>query len=196
MLTCFIRNDFDDGKFLSVYSILIFPVVFVSYSIYAFIRVFKLRKVRYNHEFKIAIIKYLIYSALYLAFYSPTVILYIVTINQAVYIKYTFFSWFSYLCALSNLLVNLILSIYRIIEGYVKFDIKNFFVKSDTLESECSSQIDQEAVLIEETEGLDGSKRFGTVVSETSILQTRFRKGTLLAQIHAGNVKGVIVSFI
>jgi hypothetical protein len=191
MLTCYIRNDFDDENVVSLYSILILPVTFVMYSIYAFIQVFKLRKVRYNKDFKNAIIKYLIYSALFLFFYTPTIILYVASINKAVYIKYTFFSWFSYLCSLANILVNLVLSIFRILEGYVKFEINFLCPKKDNLEESFMTEADQENNLLE-SDGEGSRKRFQTFISDNnSMTLVPRKKATSLEQIHAGNMKGV-----
>jgi hypothetical protein len=151
MLTCFIRNNFDDdsSKFFALYTILLVPCVYLIYSLYAFIRVFQKRKVKTDKEFKLAIIKYLIYSALYIIFYFPTIILYFLTINKDIYEK-TNLSYFSYFCAIANISVNLVLCVFKILEGYVKFEwnpIKNLledsiFTNSDSKDPLINSNID------------------------------------------------------
>lgn len=120
MLTCFINNNFNDPtKKVAVYSILILPTVYVVYSIYSFVNVFKHRKVKNDYDFKIAVVKYMIYALLYIVFYFPSIILYVISINSDIN-EYWFLRWFSWVCSLATISINLALCLFRIIEGYVK----------------------------------------------------------------------------
>jgi hypothetical protein len=120
MLTCFINNSFNDpNKNIAVYSILILPTVYVFYSIYSFVNVFKHRKVKNDSDFKMAVVKYMIYAILYIVFYFPSIILYVISINSDILVN-SFLSWFSWFCSLATISINLALCLFRIIEGYVK----------------------------------------------------------------------------
>jgi hypothetical protein len=120
MLTCFIKNDFiDPSKDMAVYALLTIPLCFVIYSFYAFVKIFQKRKVQTDRDFKVAILKYLMYSILYILFYFPTIILYVVSINQRTP-EGTALSQFSYYCTISTISVNLALCLFRIFEGYVE----------------------------------------------------------------------------
>ena len=84
MLTCFIRNKYEPnewGKIISLWTLLFIPFVCFGYSIYCFIMIFKKRKIQDNKDFKLVIIKFLIYSALFIVFYFPTPLLYTATVN-------------------------------------------------------------------------------------------------------------------
>lgn len=147
MLTCYIKNNFHEtGKDISVFSILITPIVYIVYSIFTFITVFKRRKVQTDRQMKNAIFKYLIYASMYIFFYFPSIILYIVTINHSIQSN-TFFSWFSYYCSLATISINLVLCIFRILEGYVKCDWKAFIMNQsldETLVTENNDIINDE----------------------------------------------------
>jgi hypothetical protein len=148
MLTCYIRNDFKEWKKdVPVYCILLIPVLYVIYSIYAFISILTKRNVKTNKSFKMAVIKYLIYSALYIIFYFPTIILYLVSVDQTIFQK-TFLSNFSYICSLGNITINLALCMYRIFEGYVKCDWKVFLFSDDLEVTGTSSSQSQAEYLI------------------------------------------------
>lgn len=135
MLTCFIKNSFADepGKIVGLYLTLSLPFLYVFWCIYTFISIFKKRKINRDRQVKISTIKLLIYSLLYIIFYFPTFILYIFTVNQNIH-KNTFLSWLSYYCSLSNMSVNLVLSVGRILDGYVSCSWSIFFTKAENEE--------------------------------------------------------------
>lgn len=151
MLTCFINNYFDDdpGKLVGLYCTLTLPFIYVVWCIYTFVNIFKKRKIQNIREVKISTIKLLILSLLYIIFYFPTFLLYLLTINTKIYPS-TFYSWLSYYCSLSNMCVNLVLSIGRILEGYVKCSW-NFILNYDNQLQEEKLVIDSE----EENEYID-----------------------------------------
>lgn len=96
MLTCFIRHEIKDpGQYISMFSLLIVPVVYLIYYIYAFVSIFRKYLVQSNKEFKILIIKYLFYSLVYVVFYFPIFLLYNLSLNIQIS-KNTNMSWFSY----------------------------------------------------------------------------------------------------
>jgi len=135
MLTCFIRNKFENNdKLVSIYGILIAPIFYLIYSIYTFVKIFRHRQVKADSELKIAVVKYLIYSLLYIVFYFPSIVLLIITINYDL-VEGGWLRWFSYFCCIANVSVNLVLCLYRIGEGYVKCHWKAFFVNADLHES-------------------------------------------------------------
>lgn len=129
------RNSFpNENKSISVYSILAVPSIYLVYAIYSFVKVFRQRKVQVHYEFRLAVIKYLIYSLLYIIFYFPSIILFLITVNKEIK-EGTFVSWFSYYCSLAYISINLVLCVFRIGEGYVKCNWKAFFVHQELDES-------------------------------------------------------------
>jgi hypothetical protein len=186
MLTCFIQNDFEQiNQELAVYSILIIPLIFLIYAVYAFIKVFRIKKVKFNKDIQIKMVRYVIYSGLYILFYFPTIILYFVTINQTTFEKYTFNSWFAYLCTLFNIMINLFLSIFRICEGYVQFPKKLllcFFINPNVYE-------DVEANLLNETTGVSLDE---TRINRKISNQLRSRGTTTLSFLHDDNIRDVL----
>lgn len=96
MLTCFIRHDISNpGQYISMSSLLVVPLGYLGYYIYAFVMIFKKYKVQTNKEFKQLIIKYLIYSLTYMIFYFPIVLLYFLTMNKNITDTPTL-RWFAY----------------------------------------------------------------------------------------------------
>ncbi len=141
MLTCFIRNQYEDnewGKIITLWCLLILPILCFGFSIYAFIKIFRRRKIQENKEFRLVMIKYLIYSALFIVFYFPTPVLYTTSVNGNIQEK-SHRSWFAFViivynikfCVLGNVTINVVLSLFRIIEGYVRFDWKAFCFHKD-----------------------------------------------------------------
>jgi hypothetical protein len=135
MLTCFIKNNFNNpNKDVAVYSILPLPLLYIFYAIYAFVQIFRRRKVQTDREFRVAVLKYLIYSLLYMIFYYPTILFFVISVNAEIELN-TGLSWYSYFCSLSTISINLVLCLYRILEGYVKCDWKAMMVHQDLDES-------------------------------------------------------------
>src|SRR5574343_69931 len=96
MLTCFIRHDImNPGHYISMSSLLVVPVFYLGYYIYAFVLILKKYKVQTNKEFKHLIIKYLIYSLTYMIFYFPIILLYFMTINRDI-TDTPILRWFAY----------------------------------------------------------------------------------------------------
>ena len=96
MLTCFIRQKINEpGQYFSMSSLLLVPFAYLGYYIYAFIIIFKKYKVQQNKEFKVLIIKYLIYSLIYMIFYFPIILLYLLTINRSIK-ESPALRWFAY----------------------------------------------------------------------------------------------------
>lgn len=96
MLTCFIRHNIQKpGQYFSMSTLLIVPVVYLGYYIYAFVVIFRKYKVQANKEFKILIVKYLIYSLIYILFYFPIILLYLLTMNKDISTEYDL-RWFAY----------------------------------------------------------------------------------------------------
>lgn len=84
MLTVFISNKYEEndwGKIITLWLLFTLPVLCFGYSIYAYIMIFRKRKIQQNVEFRVVIIKFLIYSALFIVFYIPTPILFLITKN-------------------------------------------------------------------------------------------------------------------
>jgi len=108
MLTCFIRNRYDPDdwlKIISLWALLLLPAVCFGYSIYAFIMIFKKRKIQENKDFRLVMIKFLIYSALFIVFYLPTPILYAVTVNRDIQPS-SVSAWFSFVNPLFKYNIN------------------------------------------------------------------------------------------
>ena len=146
MLTCFIKNNFHErGKSTAVYSILAVPLIYVLYSIYSFVRVFRHSQVKAGSKVKTLVIKYMIYSFLYIIFYLPPILLYFMSANQQI-TKGTTNSWFSFFSSLSTISINLALCVFRIIEGYVKCDWKVFLVNKSLDETIITDSEDQDEV--------------------------------------------------
>ena len=96
MLTCFIRHDIKDpGQYIAMSSLLSVPAFYLCYYIYAFVSIFKKYNVQSNKEFKVLIIKYLIYSFMYMIFYFPIILLYIFTVNVNI-TENRVLRWFAY----------------------------------------------------------------------------------------------------
>jgi hypothetical protein len=145
MLTCFIKNNFNETMFdIAVYSVNVIPMIYVLYSVYAFAWVFRRRKIQENNENKLLIFKYLIYGGMYIVFYFPTIILYLITINKKMTAN-TIYSWFAWYCTLANIGINPILSILRIFEGYVKCTWKAFCIHKPFDESLLTENEDNES---------------------------------------------------
>jgi hypothetical protein len=186
MLTCFIRNNFrETSKDIAVYSILLFPLIYVIFSIYTFIRVFRHRHVSGDSELKSAVVKYLIYSLLYIVFYFPSIILYLLSINQNIP-KETFLSWFSYFCSLATISINTALCLFRILEGYVKCHWKALFVHQKLDESLMSEA--QEEEIINEVKIPINDSNAGALIRSGSM---RIRKLTSWKRISVEIIKGV-----
>jgi hypothetical protein len=133
MLTCFIKNyQYDGNQYVALYSLLLLPVLYSIYYIYAFWNIFQMYRVQTNTEYKKLIIKYLIYSLMYMIFYFPIIILYMITINDTQIYEEKATRWWAYVllffkikyCSIFTIIINPILAIMRIIEGYVKFSFK------------------------------------------------------------------------
>jgi hypothetical protein len=189
MLTCFIRNNFnnDTGKNIGVYTISLVPLLYLGYCFYAFVIVFKKRKVQNDPEFKLAVIKYLLYSTLYILFYFPTIILNLVTINVNIQ-EETPLSYFSYLCSIANISINLALCGFRIVEGYVKFDWKLFLFRNDL----------DETLLSQDNELLPAERRdtINTIKSKSrSYSGVRNQRGKTWGKLSAEIIKGFMRNF-
>ena len=184
MLTCFIKNDFNNpGKEVALYSLLLIPLLYVMYAFYAFVIIFKRRKVAADNEFKIAIFKYLLYSILYILFYFPTIILYVLSIGKNLS-PGTPLSYFSYFCTLSTISINLVLCLFRIMEGYVKCHWKALFVNQNLDDSLLSDQSEYNP---------DTRKSsFVDERKETSINIPPKRKLSLWKKLESDMIKGVI----
>ncbi len=183
MFTCYIRNDWiDSTKVLSVYSILLIPVSFLIYAIYIFVKILKHRRVKCNQELQNKMVMYLIYSLIYLVFYSPTTVLYILTINESKYDKYTPLSWYTYVCTIMNISVNLILSLFRIFEGYLTFPrfLKFFFLWNDSDSVSGENLIDQS---FSESSSAKERERISSI--------ERKRNFTKFSSVHMSNMKDV-----
>ena len=113
MLTCFIRHDLSQpGQYISMISLLVVPVVYLGYYIYAFVVIFQKYRVQSNKEFKLLIFKYLIYSLIYMVFYFPIIFLYILTINQNI-TKKPVLRWFAYVIFYLLLVLHNLLNYYK-----------------------------------------------------------------------------------
>ena len=184
MFTCYIRNDWGEtSKVMSVYSILLIPIVFLIYAIFIFVKILRHKRVKYNKELQNKMIMYIIYSLLYLIFYSPTVVLYFITINENQYEKYTFLSWYTYICTMLNISVNLLLSVFRISEGYLTFPktLKFFFFWNDS-DSSGENLLDE-----------SGFSDTSSVRKESVRLESIHRKRnvTRFSSVHMSNMKDV-----
>jgi hypothetical protein len=185
MLTCYIRNDWSEtSKIMSVYSILLIPITFLCYAICIFVKILKHKRVKYNKDLQFKMIRYLIYSLIYLVFYSPSIVLYILTINQEKYEKNTFLSWYIYICTILNISVNLILSLFRIFEGYLTFPrfLKFFFLWNDS-DSVSDESLLNESGFMESMSTMKENERL-------EILQ-RKRNMTRFSTVHLDNMKDV-----
>jgi hypothetical protein len=183
MFTCYIRNDWiDSTKVISVYSILLIPVSFMIYAIYIFVKILKHRRVKCNQELQNKMVMYLVYSLIYLVFYSPTIVLYILTINEDKYDKYTPLSWYTYICTIMNISVNLILSLFRIFEGYLTFPrfLKFFFLWND------SDSLSGENLI----NNSFSESSYGKENERLSVVQ-RKRNITRFSSVHMNNMKDV-----
>jgi hypothetical protein len=184
MLTCFIKSDFNNpGKQVAVYSLLLIPLFYVIYAFYAFIIILRRRNVQTDREFKIAIIKYLLYSILYVLFYFPSIILYIFSIGQNI-LPGTFLSYFSYFCTLSTISINLFLCLFRIFEGYVKCHWKALFVNHN---------LDDSLISEDPSEYTPGTRKNSVVDErrESSINITPKRNLSLWKKVESDMIKGV-----
>ena len=129
MLTCNINNFSTTDKrgevhdSVKVFSILILPLFYIISTIYLFIKLYKSRAAIKINESKEEIYKFLAYAFIYALFYFPTILLYIITINEEMTAS-SFYSWFGYYCFIFNISLNLVLSIIRIFQGHVKISIK------------------------------------------------------------------------
>jgi hypothetical protein len=124
MLTCFIRYEITNpGQYFSMSSLLIVPIFYLIYYIYAFVKIFQKYRVQQNKEFKHLIIKYLIYSLTYIIFYFPIILLYLITMNKDI-TETPVLRWFAYYCTIFLIIINPILCILKILEGYVKCQLK------------------------------------------------------------------------
>jgi len=186
MLTCFIKNDFTNpGKEVALYSLLLVPLLYVIYAFYAFVIIFKKRKVAADKEFKIAILKYLLYSILYILFYFPTIILYVFSIGQNISPSTTL-SYFSYFCTLSTISINLVLCLFRIMEGYVKCHWKALFI----------NQILDDSLLSDDQSEYNPDTRKSSMVDEgkeTSINIPPKSNLSLWKKLESDMIKGVIL---
>ncbi len=126
MLTCYLRNYFQKND-----SIEIIPFIFVLVGCITissiFIYIVYLGLSIYNHKlttgkkhFKKFFMKYLIYGLIFILFNIPTLLLYIITINQVISSP-SFYSYLSYLTAISNITVDFGLCCVNIFFGQVKF---------------------------------------------------------------------------
>ena len=187
MLTCFIRNNFrETSKDIAVYSILLFPMVYVLYSIVTFIRVFRHRHVAGDSELKTAVVKYLIYSLLYIVFYFPSILLYVLSINQNIP-KETFLSWFSYFCSLATISINSALCLFRILEGYVKCHWKALFVHQ-RLDESLMTEGPEEEIINDLKLPINDSIKDSLTMRTQSM---RVRKQTSWKRISCEIIKGV-----
>jgi hypothetical protein len=129
MLTCNINNFSTTDKraevhdSVKVFSILILPLFYIISTIYLFIKLYKSRAAIKINESKKEIYKFLAYAFIYALFYFPTILLYIITINEEMTAS-SFYSWFGYYCFIFNISLNLVLSIIRIFQGHMKISIK------------------------------------------------------------------------
>lgn len=105
-----------------MYSILILPLFYILNTIFLFIKLYNTRAAIKISESRNEILKFLIYSLFYAVFYFPTIILYVITIGNTV-VSPTNTSWFAYFCYISNISMNLGLSILRIFQGHVSVNI-------------------------------------------------------------------------
>ena len=121
MLTCYIKNDFESDN-VKMYSILILPLFYIINTIFLFVKLYNTRAAIKISESRNEILKFLTYSLFYAVFYFPTIILYIITIGKTV-ISPTNISWFAYFCYISNISMNLGLSVLRIFQGHVSINI-------------------------------------------------------------------------
>jgi len=64
--------------------------------------IFKKNKIQENRDFKLVMIKFLIYSGLFILFYLPTPILYLATINKNI-TKGSSAAWFSFVYYIVNI---------------------------------------------------------------------------------------------
>jgi len=118
MLTCYVRNNFPNGaKSFSVLFVLFIPVLYILFSLVAFFRIFLNSKVSRSTPFHKTLMGYLFYSIIYFVCYLPPVILYLKSANEHIK-KGSTNAWFSFFSALCTVLVNLFLTIWRLIQGY------------------------------------------------------------------------------
>lgn len=128
MLTCYINNFSTNAKrreshdSVKVFSILILPLFYIISTIYLFAKLYKSRAAIKISESKKEIYKFLAYAFIYALFYFPTILLYIITINEEITAS-SFYSWFGYYCFIFNISLNLVLSIIRIFQGHVNINI-------------------------------------------------------------------------
>lgn len=190
MLTCFIRNNFrETSKDIAVYSILLFPLIYVIFSVITFIRVFRHRHVSGDSDLKNAVVKYLIYSLLYIIFYFPSILLYILSINQNIP-RETFLSWFSYFCSLATISINTALSLFRILEGYVKCNWKAILVHQKLDESLITDSQEEEIINDIVVPVNDSAK--DSLMRSASM---KLRRGTSWKKISVEMIKGVSILF-
>lgn len=132
MLTCFMSNgsnnpanNFNSATKLTLYIILVIPLLYIFYILFMFLNLFKLRKLVINPDLKIATFKMLIYSILYILFYFPIFILYLVTVDTHIHSP-SVLSWFSYYCSLSGMMMNLVLGLGRLMERFWPYALKDW----------------------------------------------------------------------
>jgi hypothetical protein len=83
MLTCFLRHQISEpSQYISMASLLLVPIVYSIYYVYAFVCILRKYRVQSNKEFKTLIVEYLVYSLIYMIFYFPIIILYLLTLNR------------------------------------------------------------------------------------------------------------------
>lgn len=123
ILTCFIKNKFDDKFTIPLYVAILLPIIYFIVCLYICEKIFKLKKLISNVELKTNTIKLMIYALVYFVLYLPLFLLYIFTINYTIRSK-TFLSYLSYYSSLSIMSVNLVFGTGKLIEVYSSINLR------------------------------------------------------------------------
>ena len=174
MLTCFIRNNFIEdydhiNKQYAIYCILAIPIIYVIYTFIKFVKVCTHNKLKPNSDMMKFVKKYILYSFLYIVFYAPPIVLYIVTTNKTI-TKGHPLGWFSFSSVWCTILFNFVLCFLRIFMGYQNFSWKAIIPCLD----------------IDEDESIRDSLN-----SQTEILINKRPKGSIYNRLYDETVTGV-----
>lgn len=125
MLTCYVRNYFtkhDESEILPFISVLlaaISSILIFGYLVHVGLSIINHKLTNRKRHFKKFFFKYLIYGLIFIIFKTPTILLYIITINRTI-ASPSFFSYLSYVSALCNISIDFALCLVNLIFGHVK----------------------------------------------------------------------------
>ena len=96
MLTCFIRTEFyETNQTVTVIIFLLIPISFILYSIFLVFKMCFNKKLTTDSNLLSLFYKYVSYIGVYLIFYGPMFILYVITLTEEIQ-PGTFLSWLSF----------------------------------------------------------------------------------------------------